>query len=92
MSRRGFSGMSARPANRGAHRLAWWIAGHSASRVATMKLRQRAGVCGATLARMIEGEVVPEPVVAIAIAKATDGQVLPEDWDARADRDWSEAP
>lgn len=85
-----------RAPNAGIWRLIWWLAlaprgDDRAQRV------ERAGVSKLLLDRMVGGEVVPEPWLAIAIAQATDGQVLPEDFELATYRGpvqphWSEMP
>lgn len=89
-----------RAPNAGIWRLMWWLCGGRASEVIgdDRVLRVvRAGVSKPLFDRMVAGTVVPDPSLAVAIAQATDGQVLPEDFELATHRGpvrphWSEMP
>ena len=82
-------GVAAMAPNGGAHRLLHWLTSdlaRSVRGVADLSARHAAlsahGVADATVDRLIDGSLVPFDDVAQAIAAATAGAVLPEDWDA----------
>lgn len=85
-----------RAPNAGIWRLMWWLCGSRSGDHRVLRV-VRAGVSKPLLDRMVAGTVVPEPSLAVAIAQATDGQVLPEDFELATYRGpvrphWSEMP
>lgn len=78
--------------NRGAHRLAWQIgnAEDPEARIEEIARAMRSGV--AMIDRLLMGEVVPEGAMASAIARVTDGDVLPMDWLIETGQGWFDAP
>lgn len=75
--------------NGGAHRLLHWLTSNlarSVRGVADLSARHAAlaahGLDDATVDRLIDGSLVPFEETADAIARATAGAVLPDDWNA----------
>ncbi|MBY0301263.1 hypothetical protein [Sphingomonas ginsenosidimutans] len=69
--------------NAGAHRLLHWTMGEDAGDFDKRLYRLAAhGINDATYDRLIDGSLVPFEETADAIARATAGAVLPDDWKA----------
>lgn len=78
------------PTSEGAHRLAWWLA--PIGEAGFERLAAHAGVSLALINRLLSGEVEPSGAVAIAIARETEGDVLPMDWERETSRGWLDRP
>jgi hypothetical protein len=86
-----------RPANAGAHRLAWWIGkGGSASagdaEAAIADIARVTDYHPSMIDRMLSGDLTPVGSIAARIAVETGGRVLPTDWDLPADGGWLDVP
>ena len=77
------------PPSDGAHRLAWWLAAAD-GRVRALSVG--AQVSAMTIERWLTGDVEPDEAVAAAIARETEGAVLPEDWRRGGPLGWREPP
>ncbi len=80
------------PPNDGAHRLSWWIAAAEDCETVARAIAQRADISLDALERLIWGLMIPCDEAREMIAVATDGAVLPTDWDQVATDDWREPP
>ena len=78
------------PTSAGAHRLAWWLA--PLGDAGFERLATHADVELSLIDRLLSGEVEPSGDVAIAIARETEGDVLPMDWEIGTLRTWLERP
>lgn len=83
---------SSLPANAGAHRLAWWIAGQADGDAAYADLASCGSVPVSLVDRLISGAVEPSAHVAAAVERVTDGAVTWVDWSLPADGGWDERP
>lgn len=79
----------ATPGNAGAHRLAWWMAPNPEY---SIEILTRAHVCVSAIDRLISGDLIPADDQACAIARATNGAVLPMDWERKPTGTWGDAP
>lgn len=77
------------PPSDGAHRLAWWLAALE-GRGERLRWAQRISV--KMIDRLLSGEVEPSDELAIAIARETEGAVLPEDWLHGGPLGWLDRP
>lgn len=78
-----------RPANEGAHRLAWWM-GQDEARVDALAAHPAVGP--AMIDRLLSGEVEPDCSMAFAIDVLSWGDVRVGDWQRRTAKDWGERP
>ena len=78
-----------RPANEGAHRLAWWM-NQDETRVEALATHPEVGAD--VIDRLLSGEVEPDWVLAFAIDVLTWGDVRVGDWGRRTALDWGERP
>lgn len=78
--------------NDGAHRLAWLIAESADPEERIEDLAGGILTAVAMIDRLLSGEVVPEGGFAAAIARETEGAVLPMDWKRPASGPWGDRP
>lgn len=83
----------ARAPSRAAHALQHWLVpiGEDVRRDRLLQLA-RVGVDVFKIERMLDDELVPEDDEAGLIAHATEGEVLPKDWDTVPGPRWADAP
>ena len=70
--------LSARPANEGARRLAWWIVERAQGDVDTAA--REFGCDPATVERIVIGEIIPATDLALPIGLVTDNFISRRDW------------
>ena len=75
------------PPSNGAHRLAWWLC-VADGRWEQLELRLDIGLVD----RLLSGEVEPSDELAASIARETEGEVLPEDWNRGGPLGWLDKP
>lgn len=78
-----------RPGSEAAHRLAWWLCVDDAR---WQTIAADAEISPAIIDRLLSGEVQPSADLALAIADATDGAVLPMDWERGTSAVWDAKP
>jgi hypothetical protein len=76
----------------GAHRLAWFVAEAGEPDEAIEDLAAGTMTSVAMFDRVLSGEIVPEGGFAAAIARETEGAVLPGDWNRAASGLWGDRP
>jgi hypothetical protein len=83
--------LTGRTPNDGAHRLAHWLKGRG--KEGWVRLRNGARLNGATIVdRVMTGELVPQDDMAMDIARETEGEVLPADWQQGGGAKWEAEP
>ncbi|WEK43626.1 MAG: hypothetical protein P0Y64_01990 [Candidatus Sphingomonas colombiensis] len=78
-----------RPSSEAVHRLAWWLAADDAR---WLELTAEAEISPPTIDRLLSGELEPGGWLVQAIARATDGAVLPMDWERATPAAWDVKP
>lgn len=87
--------LSARPANEGVRRLAWWLLDEAVPRQILGLRRSKlasADVGEISLNRLLAGELLPGEVMGWAISRATRGAVRVGDWRDLPEGAWAERP